>query len=83
MKPKVASAMAIEKHENGRHIFLIQLRDSMPDRENWVRRIEKLPLHEVQAQAKEYGVKANSATSVIKKSLIDKLRRVSRATEES
>ena len=45
---------------------------TMPDRENWVRRIEQLPRHEVQAQAKEYGVKANSATSMIKKSLIDK-----------
>ena len=101
MTPKVASAMAIEKHRNGRHIFLIQLRDStspttedpqeppadatstMPDRENWVTRIEKLPRHEVQALAKEYGVKANSATSLIKKSLIEKLKRVSRAGEES
>ena len=56
---------------------------TMPDRENWVTRIEKLPRHEVQALAKEYGVKANSATSLIKKSLIEKLTRVSRAGEES
>ena len=46
---------------------------TMPDRENRVTRIEKLPQHEVQALAKEYGVKANSVTSLIKKSLIEKL----------
>ena len=61
----------------------IDATSTMPDRENWVTRIEKLPRCEVQALAKEYGVKANSATSLIKKSLIEKLKRVSRAGEES